>query len=132
MSIDFAIGTFSINLALTIPSLLLIVFGILALMVIPKKPNWIMGYRTSRSRKNQDTWAFAHRYYGKWMVAFGIILTVLTVVGLMLIEQGTFTLDSGHFLGLSALATVVAAIISIIPTEIALKKEFDEDGERKR
>ena len=132
MSIDLAIGTFSINLAITIPPLLLIVLGVLALMVIPKKPNWIMGYKTSRSRQNQDTWAFAHRYWGKQAIAIGIILTVLTIVGLVLIEQGTFTLDPNIFLGLSAIVTVVAITITMIPTEIALKREFDENGKRRQ
>ena len=128
MSLDLAIGTLSINLALTIPPLLLIVFGILALKVIPRKPNWIMGYRTSKACKNQDTWTFTHKYWGKWMVALGIILTALTVVGMILIEQGTLTLDSGSFLGLSAIATVAGVSLTMIPVEIALRKAFDKDG----
>lgn len=31
----------------------------------PKNINGLMGYRTSRSMKNMDTWLFAHDYCGR-------------------------------------------------------------------
>ena len=34
----------------------------------PKEINGIIGYRTTMSRKNMDTWKFAHDYCGKlWL-----------------------------------------------------------------
>lgn len=35
----------------------------------PKKISGIIGYRTSRSRMNEDTWSFAHEYCGKVEIA---------------------------------------------------------------
>ena len=35
----------------------------------PKHINGIVGYRTTRSMKNMDTWKFAHDYCGKlWLL----------------------------------------------------------------
>ncbi|MFR4351708.1 MAG: SdpI family protein [Roseburia sp.] len=40
-------------------------FGRYFLENAPKEINSTLGYRTFRSRKNQDTWIFAHNYCGK-------------------------------------------------------------------
>ena len=82
--------------------------------------------------KNQDTWAFAHKYWGKLMIIFGIIALVLCIIGVILIERGVFELELGMFAGISAGVTVVLVFLSMIPTEITLRKEFDKDGIRKR
>ena len=34
----------------------------------PKHINGMLGYRTTRSMKNMDTWKFAHDYCGKTLV----------------------------------------------------------------
>ena len=44
---------------LLIPAILLSA-GKLFLKKAPKDINWIFGYRTTMSMKNEDTWAFAH------------------------------------------------------------------------
>ena len=120
------------NLVTTILPFIILVFGLFTRIGLPRKVNWFIGYRTSRACKNQDTWAFAHRYWGKLMIVFGVILTAFSIVGIILIARGTFTLDPALLLGVSAIATVVAVVISIIPTEIALRKAFDKNGEPRR
>lgn len=41
--------------------LIMILFGRLFLTRPPKSINGVYGYRTARSMKNKETWAFAHR-----------------------------------------------------------------------
>lgn len=42
----------------------------------PKHINGMLGYRTTRSRKNMDTWKFAHDYCGKlwWKIGWLMII----------------------------------------------------------
>ena len=108
--------------------LILIVFGIFALMVIPRRPNWIMGYRTPRACKNQDTWVFAHKHFGKQMIIFGLVYVLLSIERVMLVDSGA----SSGIIGVVIAAQVIAVLLALIPTEIALRKEFDKNGARKR
>ena len=109
-------------------AIILIVFGAFSLAVIPRKPNWFMGYRTSLACKNQDTWVFAHKHFGKQMIIFGLIYTVLTFVRIILLDNDAAT----WVVGLIIAAQVVSVLLALIPTEPALRKEFDKDGIRRR
>ena len=40
----------------------------------PKKINHIYGYRTAMSMKSNETWVFAHPYFGKWWFTIGLFL----------------------------------------------------------
>ena len=111
-------------------SLVLIVIGFWFRKLWPQKPNWIIGYRTSMSMKNKETWVFAHAYCGKILILSGLIIIPVSIAAAILLE-----LDSLVFETLLAWAVliliVVPLIISIIPTEMALRKEFDRNGERR-
>ena len=37
----------------------------------PKEINMLFGYRTTRSTKNQDTWQFAHHFFGRLWYKMG-------------------------------------------------------------
>ncbi|MCL1882777.1 MAG: SdpI family protein [Defluviitaleaceae bacterium] len=106
----------------------LIVFGLFSLAVIPRKPNWIMGYRTPMACKNQDTWVFAHKHFGKQMIIFGFVYVILLIIRVLLVENEASSLVLGGIIA----AQVIAVLLALIPTEIALRKEFDKDGIRKR
>ncbi|MCL2568493.1 MAG: SdpI family protein [Oscillospiraceae bacterium] len=108
--------------------LILIVFGICALAVIPRKPNWIMGYRTPLACKNQDTWVFAHKHFGKQMIMFGFVYVLLSIERVLLVDNGA----SSGMIGVVIAAQVLAVLLALIPTEIALRKEFDQNGNRRR
>ena len=108
----------------------LIIFGKLLSKHIPKEINWLFGYRTNMSMKNQDTWEFAQRHCGKLMHLSGWITLPVTVVAML------FTL--GKDMKLIETVGAAACILQIIPiaavivfTEKALKKTFDKDGNRK-
>lgn len=96
----------------------------------PSEINEFIGYRINRSMKNDDTWKFAHSFCGKlwwiidWIMLFpsGLIqipffnstYNVIGIVGAIIVGIQLFVL-----------------ILTIIPTEIALKKTFTDDGTRR-
>lgn len=96
----------------------------------PQKINYIWGYRTKRSMQNQETWAFAHHYYGKQAVLFCKFLLPLSVIAMLPTYR-----QSVDLIGLiSAIVCTVQifvlfALIGL--TEHALKKAFDENGRPK-
>jgi len=108
--------------------IILIVFGIFVLMVVPRKPNWIMGYRTKMACKNQETWFFAHKHFGKQMIIFGLVYVILLVGRVILLDNEA----SQWIIGVVISAQVLAVLLALIPTEIALRNEFDKNGSRKR
>jgi len=108
-------------------AIIFIVFGILAYAVIPRKPNWIMGYRTKRALKNQDTWVFAHKHFGKQMIIFGLVYVALLITRFFLFDNDAST----WIYWVIVAAQVVSVLLALIPTEIALRKKFDKDGNRK-
>ena len=96
----------------------------------PKDINCLIGYRTRRSMKNRDTWDFAHRHIGNTWIKWGFIMLPATLAALFP------TLGRGEemicVIGLILLcAQTLVMLISIIPTERALKRTFTEDGERR-
>lgn len=95
----------------------------------PGKINYVFGYRTTRSMKNQDTWQFAHHFFGKLWYKMGIFLLVLTVA-VMLCVFGKDANTVGSAGGFVCLAQLPVMLYAIWPTERALKKTFDKDGNR--
>ena len=109
---------------LLVPIILIIIGGIWCKKP-PKKVNGLYGYRTVLSMKNDDTWLFAHKHLGVVWLAFGIVMLVPTIIAIVV---GAWSQNNiaGVLFGQVALI-----IISVFPTYFALKKTFDENGERK-
>ena len=86
----------------------------------PKKINSVYGYRTRRSMKNMDTWKFAHNYCGRLWYKIGCIMLLLSAL-----VQIPFFHSSEDVIGIVGIVLctiqVVALIVSIFPTEAALK-----------
>lgn len=94
----------------------------------PANREGLSGYRTAMSRKNEDTWAHAHAYWGRLSVRTGAVLGALTV--LVLIwgagrPEFETVVTALVFLQLAAMA------LTILPTELHLRRIFTEDGRRK-
>ncbi|MBM7833290.1 SdpI family protein [Clostridium sardiniense] len=105
-------------------------FGKLFMKNAPKEINGVYGYRTSMSMKNKDTWEFAHHYCGKlWLTIGGIMLVISAIAMLFVIGKDENVV--GNFGGILCGIQLVFFIGSIFPTERALKKNFDERGNRK-
>lgn len=96
----------------------------------PQDINGLMGYRTSRSMKNIDTWKFAHTYCGKlWWKMGWITLIPSIVIHIPFVHSTVDTI--GVVGGILVTIQCLLLIFSIIPTEIALKKNFTDDGIRR-
>lgn len=96
----------------------------------PKHINGLMGYRTTRSMKNMDTWKFAHDTCGRFWWKTGWIMLVFSAL-----THVPFYNGDEKTLGTVSLVLIIAQLVvliaSIIPTELALKKTFHSDGTRR-
>ena len=120
---------FMLIMDLLIPAIM-IGFGKCFMKKAPKTINGVFGYRTSMSMKNMDTWKFAHAYCGKIWHACGMIMLPVTVLSFLLMagKDSDYVGTAG---GIICGVQLIPLIASIIPTEIALRKKFDKEGNRK-
>jgi hypothetical protein len=66
--------------------IIMILFGRFMWKRLPKKINWIFGYRTPMSMKNLDTWEFAQEYSGRIWWKIGWILMLLSVATIIIVQ----------------------------------------------
>ena len=83
-----------------------------------------------REIKNKDTWEFAHKYCGKVWYVCGMVMLPITVI-FMLLVIGKSEDCVGSMGGIICGVQLIPLIGSILPTEIALKKNFDKNGTRR-
>ena len=123
----FYIMMFICNLLIPI---IMLICGFFMYKHPPKEINWIIGYRTKMSRKNKDTWTFAHDYCGRLWIKLGLLLLILTII-----IQIPFVHSSENTIGYMTLVIegiqIVTLLGSILIVERALKKTFDEHGVRR-
>lgn len=110
--------------------IMMICFGKYFKKKAPKEINTVFGYRTSMSMKNKDTWEFAHKYCGRLWYVLGWIMLVITAV-VMLFTMGKSIETVGMAGAIVMGVQLVPLVGSIIPTERALRKNFDKNGQRK-
>lgn len=111
--------------------LVMIGFGRLFMKKAPAEINWAFGYRTTMSMKNRDTWEFAHKYIGKLWFYLGLIFLVLSVIPLLFV-LGRDVETVGMIGIIVCFVQLVPMVGSIIPTEIALKWNFDSNGRKRK
>ncbi len=105
-------------------------FGLFFSKRAPKTINPVFGYRTRRSMQNKDTWEFAHKYCGRlWRRIGGITIPVSIVLLLPVLGKDVDTI--GTVGGIITAVQLILLIGSIFPTERALKRTFDEEGNRR-
>ena len=104
--------------------------GIIMIKNCPKHINAFLGYRTTRSMKNTDTWKFAHGYCGRIWRKVGLISFVITIL-----IHLPFYYSNEDTIGVLSLVVIFFQIISLIvpifSTEKALKRTFNEDGSKR-
>lgn len=93
----------------------------------PSRINGVFGYRTKRSMRTQETWDFAHRYFGNLWVKIGLVLLPLSVLPLIFVYGKDIDLV-GTVGGIVTGVQIIPLIAAIFPTERALKENFDEYG----
>ncbi len=96
----------------------------------PKKINPIMGYRTPSSMKSIATWEFAHRYFGAIWLYTGLPLGLISLV-LLAVYRDASEDALGNVAIIVTYVQLACMLLPIIPTEVELKKRFDEHGNPK-
>ena len=110
--------------------LLMIVAGWMMWKHTPKRINRWYGYRTALSMKNEQTWKFAHMYAGRLWCFIGFVMLISSVLICI-----PFVHSSAAVVGIVGLVVtsvqVIVLIASVFPTEAALARTFDENGQRR-
>ena len=97
----------------------------------PKEMEGINGYKTKRSRLSQETWEFANCYAARIERVIGWILLAVSLAG-MLYLRGKGDGSAGIFsVEIMCVQTAALSFAVSLPTEAALKKNFDDSGRRK-
>lgn len=120
---------FMLVMNLLMPVMMLL-FGWIFIHRPPKTINGIYGYRTPMSTKNQETWDFAHQYFGRLWYRMGICLLPITAI-VMLLVMGRDEDTVGFWGGGVCAVQCILLIACIFPTERVLRKNFDKDGRKK-
>lgn len=127
--IDFFFWLFTLAMALLIPGCM-IVLGRSFEKNPPGEINGGYGYRTTRSMRNRETWAFAQRYSGRFWVRAGRPVLAVSLIWMLLLFGREA--DTVAHLGLLLTGLQMVPFLAVIPaTERALKLNFDDFG-RKR
>ena len=114
-------------LVILIMPLMMVGFGLLLMKNPPKKINSYYGYRTRRSVRSQDTWDFAHYYFGKLWLVCGLLSIPISLVPICLALGKSEQVISVAGLIVLGIQTLLL-LVTILLTERALKKNFDEFG----
>lgn len=116
-------------ISLLIPVIMLMA-GCFMVKCPPRKINAIIGYRTSRSMKNMETWRFAHGVAGRFWMKWGAIALLPSGVAMAMLRGQSQEALSCVGLGLTVLQFI--PLLAVVPiTERALGRTFDKDGRRK-
>lgn len=106
----------------TVP-VLMIVVGKVLIKNPPKTINGIYGYRTKRSRVNQNTWDFAQLYCGKLWWKIGWIMLPFSIIGMLPVIG-----KNDDFVGIAGAVIItiqcIIMFVSIFFVERALAKKF--------
>ena len=114
-------------LVILIMPLMMVGFGLLLMKNPPKKINSYYGYRTRRSVRSQETWDFAHYYFGKLWLVCGLVSLPISLVPLCLVLGKSEQVISVAGLIVLGIQTLLL-LVTILLTERALMKNFDEVG----
>ena len=120
----------TILVVVCVMSATMIGFGLYFSMAGPKKINFVFGYRTPMSMKNLDTWRFGNIFAGRYMWRTGVVLLIGSLAALFaVISSGDDVVRTAGII----IIIVHAAMIfgTIILTEVALRRNFDRQGNRK-
>ena len=112
--------------------LVMIIYG----RIFEKKPpkiarsKFAFGYRTVMSMRNEETWEYAHRFFGKLWFRFGIAVGLISIIVLFFFIGKDK--DTVGFAGMIiCYVQLVEMLLPVIPTELALRRRFDKYGNRR-
>lgn len=114
-------GDFLISLAC---GFIFLIAGILLTLNPPRNRNGVLGYRTSMSMLNQDTWNEAQKYGGMSMSFFGI----LNIISALWFYIFPLSINTDKF---QLIFFIITSVLMIYLDELHLNKLFNNDGTRK-
>lgn len=97
---------------------IVVIAGLLLYFFPPKKINYIYGYRTGTSMKDQARWDFAQKYAGKLMIVFGVIYSIL----LLFLSNFNLKEVASVIIGVVLLIAICAALFIMV--EYQLRRKF--------
>lgn len=101
---------------------LLFLLSIVFYFFPPKKINALYGYRTQKAILNEDIWQFANSFFTKQFVKFSAISFAFAM----------FLVYLKPLISWQPMALMILSLaVSVIKTEQAISKKFDEEGKRK-
>src|SRR5688572_30227677 len=104
-----------------------IISGFIFKQFPPKSINYIYGYKTKSSMRNEETWKAANIYSVKLMILIGLDLVIMGALSYY------FLPDLDEKSALIGIAIIVSsAIILFLLTENHLRKTFDKEGNRRK
>jgi len=110
--------------------IMMLYFGVKFRTTKPLTTNGFYGYRTAMSMKNEETWRFAHQYCGKLWVKLGLYLLIPSVM-ISIIEFKFFIDNHRSIEVIYLILQTLILMTSTFPVEKALKKNFDNKGNRR-
>ncbi len=108
--------------------IVMIVFGQVFCKHPPGQINSVYGFRTKMSRLNQQTWEFAHQYFGHLWLRAGCGLLPVAVLGMLCVYGKSETVVG---IGGAVVLTVqmVVMMLPVAQTERELRRRFTETGQ---
>jgi len=106
-----------IFLGLVSIGLIFVLAGVILYKNPPKNMNWFYGYRTKTSMKNQELWDFAQTYSAKIMIKLGLVLVMISFLGLVYKPKIEIALM------LSLILIILKVILLVYLVEIKLKQK---------
>ncbi|MCL2354016.1 MAG: SdpI family protein [Defluviitaleaceae bacterium] len=106
----------------------MVLFGIFGMRGGTKKVNWWLGYRTSMASKNQETWVFVHKHWGRLSLIIALVLIALSTTIVILEYADVFALSLSIIIPILIGVQLLSILLTIILTEKALKQKFDKNG----
>lgn len=120
-----------INITVFIMNMLLpmvmIIFGLIFLKKAPKTINNYYGYRTIKSKRNIDTWNFAHHYFGNIWFKLGVLSMLVSFIVMILLYNKADNIVAFY----SVILTFIHLVFMVTPiyfTEKKLGQTFDKEG----
>lgn len=101
---------------------LLFVLGIIFYFFPPKKINALYGYRTNKSIQNEEIWQFANQFFAKQLLVYSGVSFIAAMLLVYINPKISWQ---------PMVIMVLCLGVSVIKTEQALNKVFNDEGKRK-
>lgn len=126
MGVDYIVSLYSqypilynpIFLGLFATGIIFIIAGFILYKIPPKNINFIYGYRSKQSMKNQEVWDFSQTYSAKLMIKLGLFYLLTSLFGLVYLPRIEIALM------ITFIILLLGVVFLFIKVEQKLKQKF--------